>query len=189
MAEWLTALLTAIGVKTIWGGVKRAWLWVRPRGLVSNKPLVFAVGETAYVASHPYTPDRAVKDVVIQVKLGNPHESRARTIMTFRLDVKGKAPYHVSEARESDKGGWFLVPPGGGFSTVPHKPYMQLPRTIPPNDAVVGWVGFCLLERNDLTLAEAWRIDANVVAIEVDGREATQSLPVCRLPEASLTKE
>ena len=111
------------------------------------------IGETAYIAPIPYLSNRGVSDIVIQVNLGNPNSSLTKTIMTFRLDVEGKAPYPLSEARKSERtGGWYLVPSGGGFSTVPNKDYMKMPITIPAASATVGWIGFCLVQRNDLTL-------------------------------------
>ena len=160
---------------------------MKPIGLTRNKPLTFLIGEAAYVASHPYVPEREVKDIVIQVQLGNPNPSSPKSVMTFRLYVDKKPPHPVSEARLSERTGtWYLVPPGGGFSTVPNKDYLQMPITIPPAGAVIGWVGFCLLQRNDLTLEEAWRIDGEVAAVYPDGSEIRCRLPACDLPSARL---
>ncbi len=135
------------------------------------------------MASSPFTADRLVNSVVGQIILGNPNKNSLKTIMTFTLEVPEKSPYLVSEARKSDRtDGWFLVPPGGGFSTVPSKNYLQLPIKVPPGGSVVGWIGFCLIERNDLKLEEAWSLDATLVAIQVDGQEVRAQFPACTLP-------
>ena len=143
-----------------------------------TQPLTVSIGESAYIASHPYVPDREVKDIILQVMLGNPNPSLPKTIMTFRLEVNGKPPYPLSEARISNRtGGWYLVPSGGGFSTVPNKDYLTVPLTVPPGGAVVGWIGFCTLERADLLLEEAQRIDGEVVVVQPDGTELRSILP------------
>jgi len=186
MPDWFIGLLNAVGFSWLLGMVKRTLAWLKPSGLAGGKPLLFTIGETAYIASHPYVPEREVKDIIVQVKLGNPNLERSKTVMTFKLNVSGKRPYPVSEARALERnGGWYLVPPGGGFSTVPRKDYMRLPMTIPAGGAAVSWIGFCLLERSDLTLAEAWRVDATVIVIQADGTELSCRLPVCELPSAA----
>lgn len=185
VSGWLVSLLGAIGLPKLWRAVRRAFAWLKPTGLAADKPLFFNIGETAYIASHPYVRDREVKDIIVQVNLGNPSLLRSMTIMTFRLIVGSRPPYPVSEARRSENGGWYLVPSGGGFSTVPNKEYVRLPITIPAGQAAVGWVGFCMLERSDLRLAEARNIDAKVVAVQADGTETSYRLPVCELPLAA----
>jgi hypothetical protein len=65
---------------------------------------------------------------------------------------------------------------------------MRLPITIPAGEAAVGWIGFCLLEGRDLTLAEAWNIDATAIAIQADGAEMSYRLPVCALPRSAQDK-
>jgi hypothetical protein len=65
---------------------------------------------------------------------------------------------------------------------------MRLPITIPAEEAAVGWIGFCLLERRDLTLAEAWNMGATAIAIQADEAEVSYRLPVCALPRAAQDK-
>ena len=54
-------------VATVVGG---AASWMKPAGL-ARRGLSLAVGESAYIASHPHTPDRNLKDIVVQVLIGN----------------------------------------------------------------------------------------------------------------------
>lgn len=182
MPEWLVTLLGALGFSHAWEAAKRVAAWLRPVGLSHGKPLLFTIGEIAYIASHPYVPEGEVRDIIVQINLGNPDASRPETVMTFRLEVSGKASYPVSEARRSERTIlWHLVPAGGGFSTVPTKDYTRLPVTIPAGGAVVGWIGFCLAERLDLTLSEAKHMEAKVVAVQADGMESSYRLPPCDL--------
>ena len=181
--DWLMKVLGIVGLPWVWRVVKKGLGWLKPVGLTRGKPLFFTIGETAYIAPFPYVPEREVSDVVTQVHIGNPDTKRPRTVATFRLNVVGKPAYPVSEARRSERnGGWYLVPSGGGFSSVPSKDYMRLPITVPTGGAVVGWIGFCLAERRDLTWEEAWNIDAEVVSVEADGTEISCLLPACELP-------
>ncbi len=182
--EWIWVVLRVIGVVRLWKGIKKGVVWLRPSGLKHRKPLVIMLGETAYIASQPYTPDQTIKDIIVQLNLGNPNVSDSESIMTFRLEVNGKPAYTVSDARPSEHGGYYLVPPGGGFSRVPNKEYLRLPVTVPANGALTGWIGFCILERHDLTLAEARKIEGKVVAVKVDGSEIDCRLPTCTLSPA-----
>ena len=159
--------------------------WLKPSGL-RRSPISLAVGESAYIASSPYTPDREVKDIVLQVMLGN-SSGRDETIMTFRINLDSKGTIPVSEARWSDRGNnWILIPPGGGFSSIPQKDYHNPPITVPARQAFVGWIGFCLLEgRPRLTLEEAADVQGQVIATLADGRELMASLPSTTLPIVS----
>ena len=165
--------------------VKGAGQWLTPSGL-RRTPISLTVGESAYIASSPYTPDREVKDIVLQVLLGN-GSVRDETVMTFRIDLEGKGSIPVSEARWSDRGNnWILIPPGGGFSSIPQKEYHNPPITVPARQAFVGWIGFCLLEgRPRFTLEEAAGARGHVVAVLADGRELTAPLPSSTLPIVS----
>lgn len=178
------ALWAAAAILLLWRFGKRMLVWLKPQGLAhKDKPLNFGIGETAYITSQPYTEERIVKDIICQVILGNPNEI-AKSIANFRLEVESKEPYLLSEARDSKRGGSFLVPPGGGFSTVPRKQWLKTPIRVNGSDGVVGWIGFCLLERNDLTLGEAWKMDAELVAIQADETELRSIFPKCNLPPA-----
>jgi len=162
MPEWVLSLLGLIGLATLWKLVKRVafWLkrvafWLKPQGLVGGTPLIFQIGETAYTASSPFVDEREVSAIICQVIFGNP-DKRNRVITTFRLEVKSKSPYLLSEARDSERvSGSYLVPAGGGFASVPKKPWLNVPFNIGGGDGKSGWIGFCLIERRDLTLAEA----------------------------------
>lgn len=178
------ALWTAAVILLLWRFAKRVVIWLKPQGLArTKKSLYFQVGETAYLTSHPYTEDSEVQSIISQVTIGNPNKG-AKTIISFRLEYKSKAPYLISEARESKDGGSFLVPAGGGFSSVPRKPYLNLPIIIKPNDGVVGWIGFTMIQRKDLTLAEGWSKQAELVAVLHDGTEFRTKFPTCDLPPA-----
>jgi hypothetical protein len=178
IALWVIAaiLLLLHFAKPIWG-------WLKPQGLVrSEKSLDFRVGETAYVANSPYIEESEVKDIICQVILGNPND-QAKSVTTFRLEIKAKDPYLVSEARVTREGrSSYLVPPGGGFSSVPHKQWLSLPVQVEGQNGVVGWIGFTLISRNDLTLAEAWKMDGELVAVQADGNELRVKFPACTLP-------
>jgi hypothetical protein len=185
MQEWLTLSLSKIGLVGIWRVSRKIFSWLKPVGLAHDKPLTFMIGEIAYIASQPYVPEREVSNIVIQVSIGNPNHSSSKTVMTFLLKVNSKAPYHVSEAGFSGDRHSYLVPSGGGFSTVPDRDYMTMPVTIPSASAKVGWIRFCLVERKDLTLDEAWNINATIVAVQPDGSEIYCRLPPCELPRAT----
>ena len=182
--EWLLSLLSLIGLPRLWQVIKRVGSWLKPRGLVRDRPLTLKIGETAYIASHPYTDEQKVKNIICQVILGNPND-KPKTITTFRLEVSSKAPYLLSEARDSERGGSYLVPPGGGFSTVPRKQWLKTPVQIKGGEAVAGWIGFCLLERGDLTLAEAWNMNGELIAVQTDGTELRALFPACDLPRTT----
>jgi hypothetical protein len=185
MPAWLVLLLSRIDPRTAWRLVKRIGAWLKPQGLTkANKPLNLQIGESAFIGSSPYTDDRKVSDIICQVILGNPSD-RTRTVTSFRLEVKSKACYLQSEVRDSAKGSSFLVPSGGGFSTVPRKPWLDVPGRIGSGDGVSGWIGFCLAERDDLTFAEARKIDGVLVAVESDGVEVRVQFPPCKLPRAN----
>lgn len=159
-------------------------LQTKEQSLVQDKPLTLQIGESAFIASQPYTDGQKVKDVICRVILGNPND-KPKTVTTFRLEVRSKAPYPLSEARDSECGGSYLVPPGGGFSTVPRKQWLKTPVQIKEGEGVAGWIGFCLLQREDLSLAEAWKIEGKLVAVQADGNELHLSFPPCDLPRAS----
>ena len=185
MHAWLVVLLSLIDPRAAWRFAKRIGTWLKPQGLTkADKPLNLQIGESAYIGSSPYTDEQKVKDIICQVILGNPSD-RTRTVTTFYLKVKSKARYLRSEAKDSKKGGSFLVPSGGGFSTVPRKPWLDVPVRISSGDGVSGWIGFCLLERNDLTFAEAWKMDGELVAVQSDGMEVRAQFPPCNLPRAN----
>jgi hypothetical protein len=181
VSEWVLTVLGLIGLRTLWHGVKRVGSWLKPQGLMRDKPLSLQIGETAYIASQPYTDEQKVKDIICQVILGNPND-KAKTITTFRLEVRSKAPYPLSEARDSEHGGSYLVPPGGGFSTVPRKQWLKTPIQVNGGQGKAGWIGFCLLERENLTLAEVWSMDGELIAVQADGTELRVSFPICDLP-------
>ena len=185
MSVWLGVLLNLIDPRAVWRFAKRIGTWLKPQGLTkADKPLNVQIGESTYIGSPPYTDEQKVKDVVCQVILGNPSD-RAKTVTGFRLEVKTKAPYLQSEARDSEKGGSFLVPSGGGFSTVPRKPWLDVPVRISSGDGVSGWIGFCLIQRNDLTFAEAWNMGAELITVQSDGVELHAQFPPCDLPRAN----
>ena len=185
MPAWLLVLLSWIDPRAAWRFAKRIGTWLKPQGLTkADKPLNLQLGESAYIGSSPYTDEQKVKDIICQVILGNPSD-RTRTVTTFRLEVKSKACYLRSEARNSEKGGSSLVPSGGGFSTVPRKSWLDVPVRISSGDGVSGWIGFCLLERNDLIFAEAWKMDGELVAVQSDGVEIRAQFPPCNLPRAN----
>ncbi len=156
-------------------------LQTKEEGLVRDKPLIFQIGETAYIAPHPYVDEREVSAIICQVIFGNP-DNKDKTINTFRLEVNSKAPYLLSEARDSEHGGSYLVPSGGGFASVPRKPWLSVPLTITGKSGANGWIGFCIIERRDLTLKEAWNMGGELVAVQTDGVELRCPFPVCSLP-------
>lgn len=185
MPGWLVLLLSLIDPRAAWRFAKRIGTWLKPQGLTkTDKPLNLRIGESAYIASSPYTDERTVSDIICQVILGNP-SNKTKTLTTFRLEVKSKACYLHSEARDSKGHGSFLVPPGGGFSIVPHKPWLEVPVRIGSGDGISGWIGFCLSERHDLSLAEAWKMDGELVAVQSDGVEVRAQFPPCNLPRAN----
>lgn len=156
-------------------------LQTKEQGLVRDKPLIFQIGETAYTAPHPYIDEREVSAIICQVIFGNPN-NEDKTINTFRLEVNSKAPYLLSEARDSERGGSYLVPSGGGFASVPRKPWLSVPLTVNGKNSANGWIGFCIIERRDLTLKEAWNMAGELVAVQTDGVELRCPFPVCSLP-------
>ena len=185
MSGWLVLLLSWIGPRAAWRFAKHIGTWLKPQGLTkADKPLNLQIGESAYRASSPYTDERKVNVIICQVILGNPSNA-TRTVTTFRLEAKSKACYLQSEARDSERGGSFLVPSGGGFSIVPRKPWLDVPVRIGSGCGVSGWIGFCLSERDDLTLAEAWKMDGELVAVQSDGVEVRAQFPPCNLPRAN----
>ncbi len=110
-----------IDPRAAWRFAKCIGTWLKPQGLTkADKPLNLQIGESAYIGSLLYPDEQKVKDIICQVILGNPSD-RTRIVTTFRLEVKSKACYLHSEAKDSEKGGSFLAPSGGGFSTVPRK--------------------------------------------------------------------
>jgi hypothetical protein len=184
MPAWVVVLLSWIDPRAAWRFAKRIGTWLKPQGLTEGgKSLNLQIGESAYMGSSPYIDERKVGDIICQVILGNP-SNRTRTVTTFRLEVKSKACYLQSEARTSKSGGSFLVPSGGGFSIVPRKPWLDVPVRIGGGDGVSGWIGFCLSERDDLTFAEARKMDGELVAVQSDGMEVRAQFPPCNLPRA-----
>lgn len=157
---------------------------MKPAGL-ARRGLSLAVGESAYIASHPHTPDRNLKDIVVQVLIGNGTRDEI-TVMTFRLEFSlsnTETPVaRVSEARWSERGAqWILIPPGGGGSSVPQKDYRNPPFAVAANDAHVGWIGFCLLEGPTVSLEEAAHPIGELVAVLADGQELRAPMPVSTL--------
>ena len=101
--EWVLGLLSFIGLTTLWRIFERVGSWLKPQGVVRDRPLTLQIGETAFIASHPYTDGQKVKDIICQAILGNPND-KPKTVTTFRLKVRSKAPYPLSEARDSGRG-------------------------------------------------------------------------------------
>ena len=74
------------------------------------------------------------------------------------------------------------MPSGGGFSSVPQKTYLNIPIRIAARDGVVGWIGFTVIQRKDLTLADVCYKQAKLVAVLSDGKDLTINFPKCDLP-------
>jgi hypothetical protein len=98
-------------------------------------------------------------------------------VIAFRLEVKTKVPYPVSEAKDSEGKNSILILPGGGFASVPRRDWLKLPAEISGAGGAVGWIGFELLTRNDLTFAEATKMAAQLVAVQADGVEVRVDFP------------
>lgn len=161
--------------------LRSAGTWLMPYGLSQGKSLTLEIGEAAYRAPSPYTASRLVNAMVFQVIISNKNQRMSKTITTFRLEIDKKPSYPVSEARPSRnvEGGWILIPAGGGFASVPSKPYINPPITVAGGDGCVGWIGFCFLERNDLTMGEAVALKGKVIGTQADGKEIEATVPAC----------
>ena len=179
------AILSFIGLPFIWRGIRSAVTWLTPTGLRNSRLPTLMIGESAYLGCNPFLPDTPIKGVIAQVNLGNPDRRNSQTIMTFRLNVVGKNPYPVSQARTSERGNSILDSGSGSSSTVPNNPYFGMPVAIPSGEAKVGWIGFLMIQRNDMTMEEAWVIDAQIVGILPDGKEISVKLPPCDIPRAT----
>ena len=83
--EWLVAALGFVGLPRLLRAMRGTASWLKPVGLARGKALSFMIGETAYISSHPYIADREVKDIIVEVILGNPNPVVDKTTMTFRL--------------------------------------------------------------------------------------------------------
>lgn len=81
----VAVLLTIINRRKVWGRIKRIVQLLKPQGLTSvGKLLSFTIGETAYIAPHPYVEEREVSSIICQVIIGNPNK-QSKTINTFYL--------------------------------------------------------------------------------------------------------
>ena len=178
MPEWILPILAFLGISRLWRGVRRVASWLKPAGLARGGGPTMVIAETAWRASGD-----EIQTLIVRLILGNPDKSAPQPFVTFRLDVGDKAPFYVSEARlNEERGNWFLVPAGGGFSSIPNKPYLSMPVDIPSDSGVDGWVGFTFIENHKLTLVEAREVDAWIVGIQPNGREIQVNLPPCELP-------
>jgi hypothetical protein len=183
MWQLILAVLDFIKIKTLWKYIKTIILWLKPSGISrNNKPLHFKIGESAYTASTPYINEREVSSIIGQVIIGNSNKVE-KFIISFRLEYENKAPYLVAEARQG-KNGHYLVPSGGGFSSVPSKTYLNIPTEIPANGGIVGWIGFTMIERRDLRLSEVWKKQAKLIAVLSDGKEIFTTFPKCFIPRS-----
>jgi hypothetical protein len=146
-----------------------------------------SVDDAFYSGPHPYADPHNVSNAIYQVAITN-RTNHAVTITSIKLHLDGRRPLASVEQRESDAGphkSQYLVPRGGGFSSIPSKAlWWRPPHLLQPSESSVGWIGFVFAEPADrLRFREARKLEAQIVVTPNSGRSVRAKAMPCTMPD------
>ena len=180
MLSWLLIVLSA-----------PAWLWrvltcpVRTaRSKFLGRPAMrLTVGETFWGGPHPYRDEFHVTAITMQVGVSN-GSPKPNSVSAFRLEVAGFSPLFPADHHKAERGGDILIPPGGGFSSVPSRErWLDLPIHLAGHGSDWGWIGFVPLDKGGgITFGDARRASGHLVAVCAAGGEIRAPIRACELP-------
>lgn len=146
-----------------------------------------SIDDAVYSGPHPYADPHPASNVIYQVAITNKTQSPI-TIVSIKLHVDGREPLASAEQRESDHGIYrsqYLVPRGGGFSSIPSKEsWWRPPHKLDRGESSVGWIGFNFGEPPDrLLFRDARNLKASLIVTPSSGRVVRAKALPCTMPD------
>jgi len=180
MPAWVMAILSVLPWlgRVVTCPVRTAW-----SAFLARPAMRLTVGETFWDGTHPYRDEFRVTAITMQVGVSN-GSPKPNSVSAFRLEVAGFSPLFPADHRKTEGGGNILIPPGGGFASVPTRErWLELPIHLDGHGSDWGWIGFVPLDKTaGITFGDARRASGHLVAVCAAGGEIQTPIRACELP-------